>query len=210
MATSSTTSYDALSTLVNRTYTGYLSTSETQDRLKRLRRIILTEGIAEPPVGLPDLRPRIWKLLFGVDKLGSEKYLQYVARGPSSVSAKSMSPCCLSLTPVKDDTFRTFRTDSQFQDRVKEEDLIRLLEAFAWRSESERSRSSLTTDPSEPGRSFTYVQGMNAMAAPFLYVMCTQVEAFACFATLIERWCPQYFLGTNTEGAIRGTEVGRY
>lgn len=75
-------------------------------------------------------------------------------------------------------------------------------------------------------KSFTYVQGesadwlsyghfikltagMNALAAPFLYVMPSQLEAFACFAALVERGIPQFVLGTNTEGAIRGAEVRR-
>jgi cell cycle arrest protein BUB2 len=48
---------------------------------------------------------------------------------------------------------------------------------------------------------------MNALAAPFLYVMPSQLEAFACFAALVERGIPQFVLGTNTEGAIRGAEV---
>lgn len=108
---------------------------------------------------------------------------------------------------VKEDTNRTFRTDSLFQGRVQEEMLIRLLEAFAWKSQC-------TTGD----KSFTYVQGrtaplvgltggMNALAAPFLYVMPSQLEAFACFAALVERGIPQFVLGTNTEGAIRGAEV---
>jgi cell cycle arrest protein BUB2 len=97
--------------------------------------------------------------------------------------------------PVKEDTNRTFRTDSLFQGRVQEEMLIRLLEAFAWKSQCSGERS------------FTYVQGMNALAAPFLYVMPSQLEAFACFAALVERGIPQFVLGTNTEGAIRGAEV---
>lgn len=34
---------------------------------------------------------------------------------------------------VKDDTFRTLKTDAQFKDHVKEDMLIRLLEAFVWK-----------------------------------------------------------------------------
>ncbi|BEI79729.1 hypothetical protein CcaverHIS002_0102580 [Cutaneotrichosporon cavernicola] len=162
----------------------YRSSSEIADGQKRIRRIILTEGIPEPD-GRPSLRPRIWKLLLKVDHLGAEDYLRYVGLGPSAVSLK-----------IKEDTNRTFRTDSLFQGRVQEEMLIRLLEAFAWKSQC-------TTGE----RSFTYVQGMNALAAPFLYVMPSQLEAFACFAALVERGIPQFVLGTNTEGAIRGAEI---
>jgi hypothetical protein len=35
---------------------------------------------------------------------------------------------------VKNDTFRTLATDTQFKGRVKEDMLIRLLEAFVWKN----------------------------------------------------------------------------
>lgn len=35
---------------------------------------------------------------------------------------------------VKNDTFRTLATDTQFKGKVKEDMLIRLLEAFVWRN----------------------------------------------------------------------------
>lgn len=92
---------------------------------------------------------------------------------------------------------------------VQEEKLIRLLEAFAWKSQCKQAIQSLQLTTGTTGtQSFTYVQGMNAMAAPFLYVMPSQLEAFACFSALVEKGCPQFVLGTNTEGAVRGTEVG--
>lgn len=48
---------------------------------------------------------------------------------------------------------------------------------------------------------------MNALAAPFLYTMPTQLEAFACFSRLIERWLPEY-VQTDLRGVHRGVEVG--
>lgn len=38
------------------------------------------------------------------------------------------------MTVVKNDTFRTLATDTQFKGKVKEEMLIRLLEAFVWKN----------------------------------------------------------------------------
>ena len=35
---------------------------------------------------------------------------------------------------VKNDTFRTLATDTQFKGKVKEDMLIRLLEAFVWKN----------------------------------------------------------------------------
>lgn len=54
---------------------------------------------------------------------------------------------------------------------------------------------------------FTYVQGMNVLAAPFLYTMPSEVEAFFCFAKFIEDMCPLYVQPT-LEGVHRGLKVG--
>ena len=53
---------------------------------------------------------------------------------------------------------------------------------------------------------FTYVQGMNVLAAPFLYTMPSEVEAFFCFAKFIEEACPLYVQPT-LEGVHRGLKV---
>jgi cell cycle arrest protein BUB2 len=55
--------------------------------------------------------------------------------------------------------------------------------------------------------SFTYVQGMNVLAAPFLYTMPSELEAFYCFASFIEVTCPAYVQPT-LEGVHRGLKVG--
>ncbi|RSH94798.1 hypothetical protein EHS25_004604 [Saitozyma podzolica] len=157
------------------------SSSEISDGLKRIRRSVLTEGIPEVH-GRPSLRPRIWKLMLKVESLNTEDYLRYVSMGPSDVSTK-----------IKNDTFRTLATDTQFKGKVKEDMLIRLLEAFVWKNHgSERD-----------GLPFTYVQGMNVLSAPFLYTMPSQLEAFACFSTFIEHSCPLYVQPTLV-GVHRG------
>jgi cell cycle arrest protein BUB2 len=74
-----------------------------------------------------------------VDKLGANEYMRYVSLGPSSVSHKS-EPAInytsdqLTELVVKNDTFRTLATDTQFKGKVKEDMLIRLLEAFVWKN----------------------------------------------------------------------------
>lgn len=100
--------------------------------------------------------------------------------------------------------------------------LVRLLDAFVWRS-TEAMESTSPTSPTFPhlsatyGRSrqphqpnqplgFNYVQGMNVLAAPFLYTMPTEVEAFYSFARFIERACPLYVQPT-LEGVHRGLKV---
>jgi len=117
---------------------------------------------------------------------------------------------------------RTLATDSNFKSRVREDMLVRLLDAFVWRS-TEAMESISPTSPTFPhhpatyGRSrqpqqpkqqlaFNYVQGMNVLAAPFLYIMPTEVEAFYSFARFIERACPLYVQPT-LEGVHRGLKV---
>ena len=53
---------------------------------------------------------------------------------------------------------------------------------------------------------FTYVQGMNVLAAPFLYTMPSELEAFFCFAKFIEESCPLYVQPT-LEGVHCGLKV---
>ncbi|KAI0385844.1 TBC-domain-containing protein [Hypomontagnella monticulosa] len=75
-------------------------------------------------------------------------------------------------------------------------------------SPSARNRAralTLTTEDSdattsEPG---TYVQGMNVLAAPFLYAARSEVEAFAAFHTLLTKECPGYIRGAM-DGVHRG------
>lgn len=47
---------------------------------------------------------------------------------------------------------------------------------------------------------------MNVLSAPFLYVLPSQIEAFACFVNFIERCLPLYVRPTLT-GVHRGLEV---
>jgi len=146
--------------------------------------MILVEGI--PSTSDPTLRPRIWKILLRVNELPSNTYLHYVSRGPCQVREK-----------IRNDTFRTLATDKGFKERVREDMLVRLLDAFVWRS-YER--------PDDDHFGFTYVQGMNVLAAPFLYTMPSEIEAFFCFAKFIEEACPLYVQPT-LEGVHRGLKL---
>ncbi|KAI1173869.1 rab-GTPase-TBC domain-containing protein [Nemania sp. FL0916] len=53
---------------------------------------------------------------------------------------------------------------------------------------------------SEPG---TYVQGMNVLAAPFLYAARSEAEAFVAFHQLLTKECPAYIRGAM-DGVHRG------
>ncbi|KAF9900821.1 hypothetical protein EC991_006880, partial [Linnemannia zychae] len=84
---------------------------------------------------------------------------------------------------IRNDTFRTLATDRKFLDVVEEESLIRVLCAFAW--------STQATSVEDTDVSFTYVQGMNVLAAPFLYTM-TEMETFYSYSNFIKNCCPLY------------------
>lgn len=116
---------------------------------------------------------------------------------------------------------RTLATDRGFKERVREDMLVRLLDAFVWRNQGEFSimlffrlmlilcseqQELAETHNLQPPLSFTYVQGMNVLAAPFLYTMPSEMEAFFCFSRFIERSCPLYVQQT-LEGVHRGLKV---
>ncbi|KAJ9095491.1 hypothetical protein QFC20_006634 [Naganishia adeliensis] len=181
------------------------SSSDISDNLKRLRRLVLTRGIpedSEDEDGI-SIRARVWKLLLRIDRISAEDYLRWVDMGPSEMSAK-----------IKNDTFRTLATDLTFKGKVREDMLIRLLEAFAWKNSHGQALQEYSGLPSnaysekkEKGRlEFAYVQGMNVLSAPFLYTLPSEIEAFACFSKFIETCCPLYVQPTLT-GVHRGLEL---
>lgn len=62
---------------------------------------------------------------------------------------------------------------------------------------TEGSETSVSADPG------TYVQGMNVLAAPFLYAARSEAEAFVAFHHLLTRECPGYI-----RGAMDGVHKG--
>ena len=112
-------------------------------------------------------------------------------------------------------SFSTLATDRGFKERVREDMLVRLLDAFVWRSHGKShggpfsipyAHHSADRQESSQQLGFTYVQGMNVLAAPFLYTMPSELEAFFCFSKFIEESCPLYVQPT-LEGVHRGLRV---
>ncbi|EJC98409.1 rab domain-containing cell division control protein [Fomitiporia mediterranea MF3/22] len=165
---------------------------QIEEGIKKLRRLILVDGI--PYTIDPTLRPRIWKILLGVNNLSADKYLRYVGKGPCEFKEK-----------IRNDTFRTLATDRGFKERVREDMLVRLLDAFVWRNHERQELAEVQRIIPHP-LSFTYVQGMNVLAAPFLYTMPSELDAFFCFARFIEYSCPLYVQQT-LEGVHRGLKL---
>lgn len=93
----------------------------------------------------PTLRPRIWKILLRVNEVSADEFAGYVARGACPVREKIRNDTFRRVSEPCIETdnsysyfyflkFRTLATDRGFKERVSEEMLVRLLEAFIWRT----------------------------------------------------------------------------
>ncbi|PTB71192.1 TBC-domain-containing protein [Trichoderma longibrachiatum ATCC 18648] len=158
----------------------------------------------------------VWLVLLDAPIMSTDEYLALIHRGASPAYAK-----------IRNDTFRTLTTDPLFRRRVSEASLIRLLNAIAWRlhdsKEDERQSRPSSSHSSLPARDAVggshsgqsqarsgavlepgvYVQGMNVLAAPFLYAARSEAEAFVAFHSLLTRECPGYIRGAM-DGVHRG------
>lgn len=142
--------------------------------LRQLRYDVLTAGLPGP-----DCRYRnyVWTVLMQLDLTNAtEKYAQLVCHGPSTADTK-----------IRSDSFRTMVTDAKFHEKVREESLLRVLNAYVW--------DARTT----PG----YVQGMNVLCAPFLYVAKSESQAFFMLRALLNERCPLYVVSD-----LRGVHTG--
>jgi len=116
--------------------------------------------------------------------VSTAEYVSLVQKGKSLVYDK-----------VRNDTFRTLATDKKFTEQVGEKKLIRTLNAFAWKMQETKNNDC----------KITYVQGMNVLAAPFLYAM-PEVDAFFSFSTFIQRSCPLY-VSPTLQGVHSGLKL---
>jgi cell cycle arrest protein BUB2 len=189
--------------------------------LNELRYRVLVDGIPSSSDGM-ELRIYIWLILLNAPPMSTDVYIDLVHQGSSPAYSK-----------IRNDTFRTLATDPLFRRRVSENSLTRVLNAVAWKLHDAHearvngwlspptlsvhgdtspdttfhSRTSLLSqDGSQAGDKTDYVgyvQGMNVLAAPFLYVARSEAEAFAAFDKFIRTECPGYIRG-SMEGVHKG------
>eukprot|EP01114_Cavostelium_apophysatum_P010725 TRINITY_DN24831_c0_g1_i1.p1 TRINITY_DN24831_c0_g1~~TRINITY_DN24831_c0_g1_i1.p1 ORF type:complete len:355 (+),score=56.70 TRINITY_DN24831_c0_g1_i1:158-1066(+) len=157
---------------------------QLEQNLYQLRKLILLEGlpnsVEEDNETECSLRGRIWKVLLRVKSMDAEKYIGFVEKGSASLYQK-----------IRNDTFRTFKTNRNFSRKVPEETLIRVLNAFL------HSCGNVTK--------VSYVQGMNVVCGTFLYVM-PELDAFYAFSQFVKTYCPLYF-HPGIEGAFAGLQL---
>ncbi|EMR11732.1 hypothetical protein PNEG_00166 [Pneumocystis murina B123] len=158
------------------------STAEWETSYNQLRRLVLSEGLPSSQEGSSSIRAYVWCIFLGVEPITANSYLALIHKGASSVYNK-----------IRNDTFRTLATDPLFRRKVSEASLIRLLNSFVWYMESHNS-------------SISYIQGMNVLAAPFLYTCKSETEAFSLFTAFISVQCPLYVVST-LEGVHRGIKL---
>ncbi|KAJ1553909.1 hypothetical protein HK096_005856, partial [Nowakowskiella sp. JEL0078] len=166
-----------------------LSDREMRESLKKLRNLILKNGLPSDAGFAPDptrcsLRGRVWKVLLGIYKVSALEYVTLVERGKCDVFHK-----------IKNDTFRTLATNKKFTEKVSEAMIVRVLSSFVWKA-AEHPPSRLMK------LKYSYVQGMNVLAAPFLYTM-PELDAFYSFINFIQHTCPLY-----VQPALEGVHCG--
>ena len=114
--------------------------------------------------------------------MGLAHYEKYVDHGPSG-----------SYKKIKNDTSRTLNTDLVFKKAVEEGMLVRVLSAIEWATK-------------ESVHPTLYRQGMNVLAAGFLYACEGEVQAFALLEQFVRLDCPTYFK-PNLDGVHSGLKV---
>eukprot|EP01134_Creolimax_fragrantissima_P000305 CFRG0305T1 len=158
--------------------------------LKNIRKQILLQPLPQETIeekrsnsSCCTLRGRLWKILLHVGDLSGSEYTGLVRRGKSQVHDK-----------IKNDVFRTFRNDIEFRERVHDDQLTRGLNALAHKMMEGKN-----------GGRISYVQGMNVLLGPFLYVM-PEVDSFYCFHRLLDEHIPHY-VDMNCSGVHLGLEL---
>ncbi|MCJ1455954.1 hypothetical protein MMC28_006311 [Mycoblastus sanguinarius] len=94
---------------------------DVPNALQNLRHWILVDGLEADTDGMSDLRIFVWLILLNSSPLSTDVYLGLIRRGPSPAYAK-----------IRNDTHRTLMTNPLFKRRVRENSIIRLLNAVAW------------------------------------------------------------------------------
>jgi len=120
----------------------------------------------------------VWKALLRVGQVDVDEYIELVMRGVSVDDGK-----------IRKDASRTLKTNTDFRDRVPEDSLSRILNAFVHYRGNHKD---------------AYVQSMSVLMAPFLFLM-PEPDAFASFRTLIENHIPEYV--RRYAGPLRGCQL---
>ena len=189
-------------------------------RLEKLRRLVVLEGLPpesdrERSVHLSQcsLRGRVWKLLLGVRRVDAREYMGILGRCPAGGGMEEK---------IEKDIERTLKNNRQYHSRVSDDKLRRVLNAYVTSvgQSGGGKGASDTNGATHSGGNVVgggggsadvvvadglYVQGMNVLAAPFLYVM-NELDAFFSLRRLLTHHCPRYVTMSLT-GAQEATRL---
>lgn len=167
--------------------------SSDQNRVERLllklRELILTRGLPSetaqernalisPNMSYCTLRGKIWKALLRVPEISAQHYIDTLRNGPTP-----------QYNTIYKDVERTFTTNKEFRTRAPEPAQRRVMNSFVLMNGGIDIRESSSTSTKQTY--FTYVQGMNTLCAPLLFVM-PELDAFATFTRILTLICPTY------------------
>ncbi|KAI2602011.1 TBC-domain-containing protein [Hypoxylon sp. NC1633] len=203
---------------------------DVEGALESARLKVLDQGIKSDGDGMSRTRIYVWLIFLYAPILKSDEYLGLIHRGASPAYSKIRNDTFRTLTT--DPLFRRRVSEASLirllnaiawklhdakEERRPTSSRLSLAPTDSGHSDISQTESSspaarnraraltLTTEDSgatasEPG---TYVQGMNVLAAPFLYAARSEVEAFSLFYTLLTKECPGYIRGAM-DGVHRG------
>ena len=171
--------------------------------LSQLRHTILCEGL---PADCP-YRCYIWSILLRASPIESEWYSGVVSRGP--IDSETVGPSSKYVNvgdKIKNDVFRTFQNNKDFWNKVSESEFMRMLNTFAWCVVENDVAQDYKNDQAPDIILSPYVQGMNVLAAPILYVCRSEPQAFALYYKLLMVHMPRYITPTLS-GAMDGVKL---
>ncbi|GAB7341318.1 hypothetical protein MBLNU457_7587t1 [Dothideomycetes sp. NU457] len=200
--------------------------------LEQLRETVLSNGIPSNSDGMSEVRIYVWLILLNVPPLKTESYLDLVRQGASPAYTKIRNDTFRTLTTdplfrrrVTENSLTrvlnaiSWKLHDAHEARVngwmspptlpvpKSVDGHPELMFPSPGSIATRTRGSMTgtegSDAGDTSQHTGYVQGMNVLAAPFLYVARSEVEAFAAFDRFITHEVPGYVRG-SMEGVHKG------
>lgn len=203
---------------------------DVQGALESARLKVLDQGIKSDSDGMSSVRIYVWLLFLDAPILDTNVYLSLIHRGASPAYSKIRNDTFRTLTT--DPLFRRRVSEASLirllnaiawmlQDANQERRPASSRQSLSHTEDGSsgsphnpgsspaaknRARAlTLTTEGSEqsvaePG---TYVQGMNVLAAPFLYAARSEAEAFVGFHRLLTKECPAYIRGAM-DGVHRG------
>lgn len=200
--------------------------------LEQLRETVLRDGVPSNSDGMSDVRIYVWLILLNTPPLRTDAYLDLVRQGASPAYAKIRNDTFRTLTTdplfrrrVTENSLTrvlnaiAWKLHDAHEARVNgwmSPPTLPVPKSLDGHPENmfpspgsvaTRNRGSMTgtegSDAGDTSHNVGYVQGMNVMAAPFLYAAKSEAEAFAAFDHFITKECPGYVRG-SMEGVHKG------